>query len=341
MAITSENRRRLFLQAVGMGAAGLAVGGGASWLYSEVTGGTPAAGIPAQTLRQTDVPEINGKVLALQNEVAQLNNQVGATTGQNEQLNALLKASQDENQRLKQQLTDLQGQVSQTEAKLSDANQVISLFDQLEAVGLDDMAQNGLQTFAAALAAAVGLVPATATGVASARTILDDLEAQLPDLKGSVAWLAERVLNLKVGLFSLETAANALAGVTAGGVSAAFGGFAKYILDYLPFDIGRKIREAMSATQTLVDSNAALSTDVDKQVFEKLSPHFSDGPVNLKIKVLDPVRAQGLQPAGDLANAVSQTDASYRSTLAQPIQAALDQRAGLRQQLQAARSRMN
>ncbi len=341
MATTSENRRRLFLQAVGMGAAGLAVGGGASWLYSDLTGGKPAAGLPAQSLRQTDVPEMNGKVLALQNEVALLNNQVGAAAGQNEQLNALLKASQDENQRLKQQLTDLQGQVSQTEAKLSDANQVISLFDQLEAVGLDDLTQNGLQTFAVALAAAVGLVPTTSTGVASARTILDDLEAQLPDLKGSVAWLAERILNLKVGLFSLETAANALAGVAAGGVSAAFGGFAKYILDYLPFDIGRKIREAMSATQTLVDSNAALSTDVDKKVFEKLSPHFSDGPVNLKVKVLDPVRAQGLQPAGDLVNAVSQTDASYQSALAQPVQVALDQRAALRQQLQAARSRMS
>lgn len=341
MATSSENRRRLFLQALGMGAAGLAVGGGASWLYGELTGGLPAAGLPAQSLQLTDTPTLNSKVSELQGQVALLNNQVGATAGQNDQLNALLKAAQDENQRLKQQITDLQGQVSTSETKLTEANTVLSLFDQLEAVGLDDVAQTGLQTFAAALAAAVGLTPAAANGVASARSLLDQLEAQLPDLNGSVAWLAERVLNLKVGLFSLETAASALAGAAAGGVSAAFGGFAKYIVDYLPFDIGRKIREAMAATQNLVDTNAVLSKDVDQQVFEKLSPHFSDGPSNLKVKVIDPVRAQGLQPAGELVNAVSQTDASYQTALAQPLKAALDQRALLRQQIQAARSRQS
>lgn len=341
MATTSENRRRLFLQAIGMGAAGLAVGGGASWLYGELTGGLPAAGLPAQSLHLTDTPALDSKVSELQGQVALLNNQVGATTGQNDQLNALLKATQDENQRLKQQVTDLQGQVSTNESKLAEANTVLSLYDQLEAVGLDDVAQNGLQAFAAALAAAVGLAPAAANGVAAARSLLDQFEAQLPDLNGSVTWLAERVLNLKVGLFSLETAASALAGVAAGGVSAAFGGFTKYIVDYLPFDIGRKIREAMAATQNLVDTNAVLSKDVDQQVFEKLSPHFSDGPSNLKVKVIDPVRAQGLQPAGELVNAVSQTDASYQAALAQPLKAALDQRALLRQQIQAARSRQS
>ncbi len=341
MANTSESRRRLFLQAIGTGAAGLAVGGGASWLYGELTGGVPAAGMPGAILQATDAPEHNPRISQLQGEVALLNNQIGAATGENDQLSILLKASQDENLRLKQQVSDLQGQVSTTETKLADANTVLSLYDQLEAVGLDDLAHNGLQSFAGALAVAVGLLPATATGVATARTLLDQFEAQLPDLKGGVSWLAERVLNLKVGLFSLETAANALAGVTAGGVSAAFGGFAKYIVGYLPFDIGRKIQEAMSATQTLVDSNSTLAGDVDQKVFEKLSPHFSDGPANVKVKVIDPVRAQGLQPAGELVNAVSQTDATYQSQLAQPLQTALDQRAQLRQQILAARTRLS
>lgn len=338
---SSENRRRLFLQAIGMGAAGLAVGGGASWLYGEMTGGKPAAGIPANAIQQTDTPAYDtGRVFDLQGQIAQLNNQVNAASGQNQQLNTLLKASEDENLRLKQQLSDLQGQLSVSEAKLTDANGVISLYDQLEAIGLDDVANNGLQTFAGALAATVGLLPATANGIANSRSLLDQLDAQMPDLKGGVSWLAERVLNLKVGLFSLETAAAALNGAAAGGVSAAFGGFAKYIVNYLPFDIGQKIRDAMSATQNLVDSNAALSSDVDQKVFEKLSPHFSDGPSNLKVKVLDPVRAEGLQAAGDLVNSVSQADASYQSTLAQPLKSAIDQRAALRQQLQAARSKL-
>jgi len=155
------------------------------------------------------------------------------------------------------------------------------------------------------------------------------------------------VLHLKLGLFSLETSANALAGVAAGGVSAAFGGvsaafggFAKYIIDYLPFDIGRKIKDAIASMQGLVDHNATLSEGVDQQVFEKLSPHFSEGPANLKVKLLEPVRTQGLQPAGDLVNSVSQTDASYQSTLAGPLKTAIDQRALLRQQIQEARAKL-
>lgn len=338
---SAENRRRLFLQAIGMGAAGLAVGGGASWLYGEMTGGVPAAGLPARSIQQTDTPEYNGRVLELQGTVAQLNNQVSAAAGQADQLNTLLKASQDENLSLKQQISDLQSKLTTNETRLNDATGVISLYDQLEAVGLDDVAQSGLQTFAGVLGATVGMLPATANGIASARSLLDQLDAQMPDLKGSVSWLAERVLNMKVGLFSLETATTALNGAAAGGVSAAFGGFAKYIVNYLPFDIGQKIRDAMSATQTLVDSNAALSGDVDQKVFEKLSPHFSDGPANLKVKVLDPVRTTGLQPAGDLVNSVSQTDASYQSALAQPLKGAIDQRAAIRQQLQAARSKLS
>lgn len=340
MANPIDQKRRLFLQALGMGATGLALGGGASWLYGELTGGQPAAGIPARSLQLTDVPEVNPQLTALEGQLGQLNQLLGTATGENEQLALLLKASQDENLRLKTQISELQGQVTDSQNRLSETTHVLSLYEQLEAVGIDGLAQSGLASFAAALAATVGLLPGAATGIATARTLIEQFEAQLPDLNGSVAWLADRVLHLKLGLFSLETSANALAGVAAGGVSAAFGGFAKYIIDYLPFDIGRKIKDAIASMQGLVDHNATLSEGVDQQVFEKLSPHFSEGPANLKVKLLEPVRTQGLQPAGDLVNSVSQTDASYQSTLAGPLKTAIDQRALLRQQIQEARAKL-
>jgi len=135
LGLRMDARRRLFLQAVGMGAAGLAVGGGGSWVYSQLQAGQATSAVTA--LRLTDAPALTTETNALTSQLTTLNGQLSGVTAQNEQLVAALKIAQDETAALRLRVADLEGQLSSATNRLTDSANVISLYDQLEAVGLD------------------------------------------------------------------------------------------------------------------------------------------------------------------------------------------------------------
>jgi len=340
---TTEYSRRIFLRALGLGVAGLAIGGGAAWAQNQLAE-KDAAQAALETLQaqmaaaQAQSLSLDGQVASLQTQLSTLDAQLMAVNGQNVQLANALATSQNEAQLLKDQVAALQAQLASAQSKLQDYGGLISLYEQLEAVGLDALTQEGLKATAGGLAGALTVTPLVQTGLQTARNLLAEFEKLLPDFNAALVWLNERVISLKLGLFSLEKAAKTTIVDAATGVVTVFGGFIKFVLDYLPFNIGEQTRATFSAAQTVFTHSVELTANTDEKVFGKLSRYVGDGPQNWRKKLVTPLRDEALAPTEQLLTAVDNARTTFTTALEAPAQAALSQRAALREQIAAYRA---
>ena len=330
--------RRLFLRAVGLSAAGVAVGAGAAWAYGQTTDTEAARAAFAQLQSQLASVQLEKTTLeasysTLNQQVTTLDAQLASATSQNAQLATALTSSQQESESLRTQLADLQSRLAGAEGKLGDYKNLIGLYDQLEGVGLDALAQSGLQTAASGLTSALGLLPLMQTGLQSARGLLDEFEKVLPDFHDGLTWLGDQVINLKLGLYAVEKAAQTTLTNAATGVVAVFGGFITFVLDYLPFDIGKQTRATFDSAQSLIMQTSSVTAQTDERVFNKMSRYVSGGPNSWQKKLATPLREEALAPAEKLVTAVNEAQKSFDTALAAPVQSALQQRAALRQKI--------
>lgn len=342
MSDKPEFSRRTFLRAIGMSTAGLALGGGAAWAYTQVLDQQAAEAALQQLTAQVSAAQqqsvsLDATVGALQGQITTLNAELAAATSQNAELaNALAsaqKTAMDAHTHAAEttnRLTAAEAKLTVAEAKLTQYQTLIGLFDQLEAIGLDGLTREGLSAAAAGLSQALGLSPLVQSGLKLANGLLDEFEKTLPDFTAGLAWLGERVVRLKASLLLLEKAAKVTVAQAATGVVAIFGGFIKFVMDYLPFDIGEQTRATFSAAQTLITHTAEVSTQAEAEVLSKMTRYVGDGPANWRRQLVTPLRTQAMPPADQLVTAVTTANAQFTQKLQTPVQAALDKRAALK-----------
>lgn len=337
--------RRVFLRAVGMSVAGLALGGGAAWTYGQLT--EKEAALAAMQQFQAQVADarqrnqsLDAFVASLQGQVAQLDAELAAATSQNAQLANALTAAQQEALNARTQLAEAQTKLEAAEMRLAQFQDLIALYEQLESVGLDALAQDGLKSAAAGLTAAMGVTPLVQSGVQMAASLLDEFEKLLPAFNAGLTWLSEQMIQLKLNLYTLERAAKTTLAEAASGVVAVFGGFIKFVLDYLPFNIGEQTRAAFGAAQAVIVNTADVTSQTDAQLFEPLWRYVSGGPNSWEKGLVKPLREQTLLPARRLVSAVEQAQSVFDTALQTPLQAALQQRAQLKTRIAEQRARL-
>ena len=205
---SASSRRRFLLQAMGVTAAGLAVGGGAAWAKSRSDEADAAEAAvrelqarlaaAANTNAALDVSTVN-----LQQQLANLQSQLAALTGQNGPLASALSAAQKESADLKTQLASAQSQLSAANDQLGKFKTLIALYDQLEGIGLDTLVREGLTAVAVGLTSALGLTALLKDGVLLAHTLLDNFEKLLPDFHAAMTWLGSQIVNFKLSLYAV------------------------------------------------------------------------------------------------------------------------------------------
>lgn len=339
----ASSRRRFLLQAAGVTAAGLAVGGGAAWAKqrSDEADAAQAAvrelqaqlAAASNTNAALDVSTVN-----LQQQLANLQNQLAALTGQNGQAASALSAAQKESADLKTQLASAQAQLSAANDQLGKFKTLIALYDQLEGIGLDTLVRDGLTAAAAGLTTALGLTGLLKDGVQLAHTLLDNFEKLLPDFHSAMTWLGGRIVNFQLSLYAVETAAQRTVNSALTGLTVVFGGFVSYVLDHLPFNIGGNVRATLTATQDLLVNVEEAAADMSTQVLDRISKYVGDGPQNWKRTLVTPLRNKTLTPAANLLSALAEADTTFTTALHEPVTAALDRRAQIRAQIAALRA---
>ncbi|MCS6909903.1 MAG: hypothetical protein NZM11_04965 [Anaerolineales bacterium] len=345
MSDQADFSRRIFLRAVGMSVAGLALGGGAAWAYGQLSEKEAALAAAQQLQAQVADARLHNQSLdalitSLQGRVAQLDAELAAATSQNAQLANALTAAQQEALSAKTQLVEAQTKLKAAEARLAEFQDLIGLYEQLESVGLDTLAQDGLKLAAGGLATAMGVTPLVQSGVQTATSLLDEFEKLLPTFNAGLGWLSEQVIQLKLNLLTLERAAKTTLAEAATGVVAVFGGFIKFVLDYLPFNIGERTRAVFSVVQAVIVNTSDVASQIDAQLLEPLWRYVSGGPNSWEKQLVKPLREQTLLPASRLASAVEQAQATFDAALQTPLQAALQQRIQLKTKIAEHRARL-
>lgn len=343
MSNAPDYSRRVFLRALGLGAAGLAVGGAAAWAEGQLTerAALESAVGTLQTqlgTAQTGQAALNGTVTALQGQVTTLDTQLGAAQTQNAQLADALTQAQRRLEALQTELAQTQTQLTDAQTRLSQHQTLLGLYDQLESLGLDELTQTGLQSAAAGLASVLGIAPLVRGGLETARRLLAEFEQVLPDFQAGFSWLGDQVIHLKLDLYALEKAAQPFVSAAAAGTVAAFGLFVQAVLNALPFDIGAKTRAAFAAAQTLITQTNDLAGAADERVFGKLARYVSGGARSWQQQFVPPLREATLAPTEQFVTAVDGAQQTFQTALYTPVQATLTQRASLRQQIAAYRT---
>ena len=339
----ASSRRRFLMKTLGLGAAGLALGGGAAWAKDQADQAATAGEMLAALRSQLGEASAAHNTLqlsytVLQSEAARWQDQLTAATNQNAQLATALSDSQATVSGLQTQVSDLQAALESAATRLQHTGELVGLYEQLDAAGLDGLVANGLSAFAGVLTGVAGPAAFLRTGVDSARGLLSGFELTLPDFAAAMAWLGDQVVKLKVGLWSVENTAQAVAAGAVTGLVASFGTFTLYVLDHLPFNIGGKVRSTLTATQTVLTGVTGMTDAAVDNVLLKISPHVDDGDRDWKRTLVTPLREGALASADQVLTALSAVETSYQAALETPAAAALETRRSVRDRIAAHRA---
>jgi hypothetical protein len=336
-------RRRFMLKVLGLGAAGLAAGGAGAWVKAEFDSASLAAASLPSLQSQLDGANAARAALelsysALQTQAAEWQSQLTSATNQNAQLASALSTAQSENTTLQAQLETVQAALESVNARLARTGELVSLYEQLEAAGLDGIVESGMGMMTGAMAALGEPAALLAGGVASARGLLANFEAVLPDFKDAMGWLGEQVVRLKVGLWSVESSAQTTVNAAVTGLAAVFGGFVGFVLDHLPFNIGDKVRATLAAVETVLTGTGDMTDHAADRVLLRISKHVEEGPEHWTNTLVTPLRDQALAPADTVVASVASADTTYTTSLKDPATNAIAQRRAMREQIAAFRA---
>jgi hypothetical protein len=98
----------------------------------------------------------------------------------------------------------------------------------------------------------------------------------------------------------------------------------------------------MEAMQTVVNSLPGLEDGVNAHVLDPLADWFGDDPrKNLAGILLNPIVEQVFEPAEATLQKAADLNETYQARLVQPVEKALEERAAIHDQIEAAQARLS
>ncbi len=329
--------RRAFLLALLTGGAAVAASGTALILRGEnITSAIapapvepPAAAIPALH----GEPLAAAPTAALPSPVDQmrtLRQELADARSERLILQAQLDSARDEHGRLAAELEARQNDIAYLQ-------QVIAVYDQMDATGLDAAVDAGLSPVGLAIMTTQASRDMLQTGILQAAGLLATVEVQSPVVANGLIWLEDQVNQLAALLQQLEDTLSGLVEPIAPAAQQV-GDFIGQVLDLLPFGAGANIRAGLEAIATLLTHIPELVASINPQIITPLrqwvSPREGEG---LVANVVRPISENLVTPAQALVDNTASLQGTFASQLQEPARAALETRAALRQQMQTMR----
>lgn len=324
-----DQGRRGFLGRVLLGgAAALTLGGAAAILVEQQRRAREPQVIVLPNgaeLNQTDVSE-------LYTRIADLESRLAAVTAERDQMISDLSFA-EANQ------TEAGARLAEAEAELEQYRNLIDLWQQLDNVGLDDLAATALGVVGSALAALLTVNGVLNTGLATGQRAISGFVSSLPGPRDGVRWLQRQITNLAQNLdwlaVQVQEAVEPVEPFTQ-----LIADFVVWVLTRLPFGIGSRAEAGMEAMKTIINDLPTMVEGVNQDVLDPLVDWFgTDESLTLNGILLDPVDEHIVKPAKDVMAKVGALEQTYQQEFAEPVQAALDERAAIRSQIREAQAK--
>ncbi|MGH2536209.1 MAG: hypothetical protein ACRDHL_02320 [Candidatus Promineifilaceae bacterium] len=333
--------RRAFLRAAlataGAGAAALLSRDPESAIFVPPTG--PPAPLPAAAAAgQGQSSNLLARLAALQAENARLQAQLGSAEGQLSAAQAATGQESAEADGWRAQLDGANGRINVLSAQVGAFAGLVALYDQLEGVDLDAVADSGIAAVGGALGALVDGLPIVSQGLQAGELALGELEAGLPILEQGREWLQLHLGKLG-GFYAAAESALIEAVEDAGAFLQLVAAWFQKILGWLPFGIGDSAAVVVAALSDLLGETpntvGGLQNFVLAPLDGWLAPEGDETP--LQRKVIKPVREQALAPAGQAVASAETLNLAYQNDLLAPFKDAAGRRQLVRDQIAAYR----
>lgn len=324
--------RRAFLLALLTGGAAVA-GGGATYLWltqPEAPPKTAAAPTLSTTLQGNPIPTpapTGSPTPGAEATLSGLRAELSTARTDLLTLRVELDTARQEN-------TELTNTIQARQADVAYLQQVVALYEQMEAVGLDDVVSTGISPVSLsllAIAAARGLLQA---GVQEAAGLLATVEVQAPAIANGLLWLETQVNVLATALQGLE---DALASIVepVQPVAQQIGEFIDRVLDVLPFGVGENIRAGLQAVGAILTHIPELVASINPLVITPLRQWVSpEEDAGLVAEVIQPISTNLVNPAQRLVDDTAALEDTFNTGFKAPVESAIAARATLRTDLQ-------
>lgn len=332
----STTRRDFLQKALIFTGAGLTLGGVAAYAKSQMdTANTVAVASDVSA----SVEALSAKLTESNNQIAMLQQALNASEAALAQLRPQLNEALSKNTDLQGTITQQQADADALRAQLTDAQatldkhkQLLALFDQLESLDFDSVIAGGLASASIGIAGLLSLSPLVTDGIKLARALFDSFEKQFPVFRASVDWLKSSLDSLNAGILTVETAI-AQAVTHLDPIASRMTQLVGYILDNLPFGIGKSVKAALDANDTLYGTLPAFVSSARTQIVAQFTDPYSDTDKGLGKAMLKPIREKAFDPSDKLGAQVKTVAETFVNDLHIPATAGLDKRAAIKKEI--------
>ncbi len=207
---------------------------------------------------------------------------------------------------------------------------IIALYEEMDALGLDDVVIRGIQAVASLLEIVRDGASRLREAIRGARAALQDFQSRFPTLQSSMRWLQDTLTTLSQRLTALENEINGVLGLTSP-VAETVGGFLSRILDRLPGTFGRQVRGGLERLGEVVGMLPALAQGLYTRILEPMNGWFTArADAGLNGSLVNPLLHTVLDPAEALAEKVMELATIWEEQLSAPARQAIARREAIR-----------
>ncbi len=322
--------RRGFLKAAAVTAvAATATGAGAALLNNNTQ--------PVSNQLQPVMPltQITQNVAAPNNSAAtELFAQLAAVQAENVRLQAKLDAAE---RRLQtdhsgnEQAELLRMELDSTTQQVSLLSGLVALYEQLEAVDLGEILDQGLASVTTGITSLLDDVPTLSEGIEAGRQALDELEDHIPALENGRRWIDDQISRLQTYHSLIEALLISIVDAT-GPFLQMLNEWVQKILKWLPFGIGQQTSDLMQAISNLLMETPQTVDGLGNNVGRPMDKWLKEdnGEVPLRQNLVKPLRERVLSKAEQTIVQVQQVNNVYQTQLAEPAQTAANNQGAIR-----------
>lgn len=233
----------------------------------------------------------------------------------------------------------LESRLTESELKLGIVAGLVSLYEQLESIDLEETVDAGLATLGGSISALVGQLPDVDQALAAGQQALADLEAEIPLVDSGRRWLDAHLDRLGQSMESLETVLRDAVDEI-GPLLQMLSQWFEKVLKWLPFGMGATAAAVVEAATGLLGATpqaiSGLRTNVSQPLDLWLKEENGEQPI--RSRLVRPLREKTIASAAKLSLKAGEVETTYRSDLSQPVSNVIQTRRQVRELIAAYRN---
>ncbi|MFQ5593686.1 MAG: hypothetical protein ACE5HA_06020 [Anaerolineae bacterium] len=220
------------------------------------------------------------------------------------------------------------------QAEIDALRGLMAHYEALDRIDIDLALVRSIEKFELSLAGLPGLSGPLADGIDAVQNAVDQFQEAMPAIKQGIAQVDDTLDSLDERLDSLRESLEEVVERTAP-IADALGDFFDTVLSRIPFGIGERIELVVQRLRQLIDSVPATIASVRERLLSPLrSTWFADSDEDgVQAGLLTPIRAQLLDPAGQLLTGLDDVAADWQREVVGPARRTLAEREAVRQAL--------